>query len=113
MIGTLINIAAVLVGGSLGLLVGGRLPERLRATVISGMGLFTAVIGVKMFFETQNALFVLGGLVIGALLGEWWKIEDGLQHLGEILEQRFNRPGRESDPATSSGNFVRGFMAAS
>src|SRR5512136_2213745 len=113
MIGTFINIAAVLVGGSLGMLIGGRLPERLKATVIAGMGLFTAVIGIKMFFETQNSLYVLGGLVIGALLGEWWKIEDGLRHLGEILEKRFTRPGRENGQSTSYGNFVRGFMAAS
>ena len=107
MIGTFINVAAILIGGSLGLLFGGRLPERLKTTVIAGMGLFTAVTGIKMFLDTQNSLVVLGSLVIGALLGEWWKIEDGLQHIGEILEKRFNR----SD--TESGRFVRGFMTAS
>lgn len=107
MIGTFINIAAILVGGSLGLLFGGRLPERLKATVIAGMGLFTAVTGIKMFLETQNSLVVLGSLVIGALLGEWWKIEEGLQHLGEMLEKRFNRSDGQS------GRFVRGFMVAS
>jgi uncharacterized membrane protein YqgA involved in biofilm formation len=113
MIGTLINVAAILVGGSLGLLFGGRLPERLKATVIAGMGLFTAVTGIKMFLETQNSLIVLGSLVIGALLGEWWKIEDGLQHLGEMLEKRFNRSNGESGQFTPYGNFVRGFMIAS
>jgi uncharacterized membrane protein YqgA involved in biofilm formation len=107
MIGTFINVAAILVGGSLGLLIGNRLSERLKASVIAGMGLFTAVTGIKMFFETQNSLFVLGGLVIGALLGEWWKIEDGLQHLGELLEKRFSRSDGES------GRFVRGFMITS
>jgi uncharacterized protein len=107
MIGTLINVAAILIGGSLGLLFGGRLPERLKTTVIAGMGLFTAVTGIKMFMETQNSLIVLGSLVIGALLGEWWKIEDGLQWLGEVLEKRFSR----SD--SGSGRFMRGFMTAS
>ena len=107
MTGTLINVAAILIGGSLGLLFGGRLPERLKVTVIAGMGLFTAVTGIKMFMETQNSLIVLGSLVIGALLGEWWKIENGLQRLGEILEKRFSRADNES------GRFVRGFMTAS
>ena len=107
MIGTFINVAAILIGGSLGLLFGGRLPERLKATVIAGMGLFTAVTGIKMFLETQNSLIVLGSLVIGALLGEWWRIEDGLQRLGGILESRFSRADSES------GRFVRGFMVAS
>ena len=96
MTGTFINVAAILIGGSLGLLFGGRLPERLKSTVIAGMGLFTAVTGIKMFMETQNSLIVLGSLVIGALLGEWWKIEDGLQRLGEILEKRFSRSDSES-----------------
>ncbi len=119
MIGTFINVAAILVGGSLGLLFGGRLPDRLKATVITGMGLFTAVTGIKMFLETQNSLVVLGSLVIGALLGEWWKIEDGLQHLGEIIEKRFNHSERENEKITPHGNFtpygdfVRGFMIAS
>ena len=107
MIGTLINVAAILIGGSLGLLFGSRLPDRLKSTVIAGMGLFTAVTGIKMFMETQNSLIVLGSLVIGALLGEWWKIEDGLQRLGEILEKRFGSADGEN------GRFVRGFMTAS
>jgi len=113
MIGTLINVAAILIGGSLGLLFGGRLPDRLKSTVIAGMGLFTAVTGIKMFMETQNSLIVLGSLVIGALLGEWWKIEDGLQRLGEILEKRFSPSGNESGRFAPSGDFVRGFMTAS
>lgn len=113
MIGTFINVAAILIGGSLGLLFGGRLPERLKTTVIAGMGLFTAVTGIKMFLETQNSLVVLGSLVIGALLGEWWKIEDGLQRLGEILEKRFNRPSGENGKVNPYGDFVRGFMIAS
>ena len=113
MIGTFINVAAILVGGSLGLLFGSHLSERLRATVIAGMGLFTAVTGIKMFLETQNSLVVLGSLVIGALLGEWWKIEDGLQLLGETLEKRFTRPINESERPAPYGNFVRGFMIAS
>jgi uncharacterized membrane protein YqgA involved in biofilm formation len=113
MIGTFINVAAILVGGSLGLLFGGRLPERLKTTVIAGMGLFTAVTGIKMFLETQNSLIVLGSLVIGALLGEWWKIEDGLERLGEVLEKRFNRSGGEIGMVKPYGDFVRGFMIAS
>ena len=40
MIGTLVNVATILVGGFLGLLLGSRLPERVRQTVIAGLGLF-------------------------------------------------------------------------
>jgi len=113
MIGTLINVDAILVGGSIGMLIGGRLSDRLKATIISGMGLFTAVIGIKMFLETQNSLIVLGSLVIGILLGEWWKIEDSLQQLGEKLEKRFTRSNGASEPGSPQHDFVRGFMIAS
>jgi len=115
MTGTIINIITVLIGGTLGLLFGARLPDRLKATVIAGMGLFTAAIGIQMFLGTKNPLIVLGALLIGALLGEWWKIEDGLQNLGRVLEERFMR---DPEPASASGgatstNFVRGFLTAS
>jgi hypothetical protein len=127
MIGTLLNIATVLAGGALGLLFGSRLPDRLRKTVIAGLGLFTLAYGIYNFLKTQNPLIVLGSLLIGALLGEWWKIEDGLQNIGKWLESRLNTKqadGPESDLIGSterspssrfvpSMDFVRGFLTAS
>ena len=109
MTGTIINIAAILIGGTLGMLFGARVPEKLKTTVISGMGLFTAAMGLQMFLKTENPLIVLGALLIGALLGEWWRIEDGLQALGGILEKRFAK----SDAEDGSSKFVRGFLTAS
>jgi uncharacterized membrane protein YqgA involved in biofilm formation len=115
--GTLLNIAAVLVGGILGLLFGSRLPERLRQTVIAGLGLFTGALGLQMFLKTENAIIVLGSLLVGGLLGEWWKIEDGLRGLGAWLEKRFipQTPG-ESQPDLEPANrtrFIQGFLTAS
>jgi len=60
-----------------------------------------------MFLKTQNALVVLGSLLIGALLGEWWRIEDRLAGLGRWLEQRF------SSQKGAQNRFVRGFLTAS
>jgi uncharacterized membrane protein YqgA involved in biofilm formation len=115
LIGTFINIVAVLVGSTLGVLFGARLPERLKRTTLAGMGLFVAAIGIQMFLKTENSLIVLGSLLIGASLGEWWGIEDGLQNLGRKLEQRFASPGNGATEAAASyeNRFVRGFLAAS
>lgn len=108
MTGTLLNIAAIVAGSILGLLFGARIPERLKETIIAGMGIFIAAMGIQMFLKTENSLTVLGALLIGTLLGEWWRIEDGLHKLGEFLEQKFSR--EEDD---GSNKFVRGFLTAS
>jgi uncharacterized protein len=108
MTGTLLNIATVIIGGVIGLIFGARISDKLKATVISGMGLFVAAMGLQMFLKTENPLIVLGSLLIGTLLGEWWRIEDGLNSLGKLLERRFSRA--END---ESNKFVRGFLTAS
>lgn len=108
MTGTIINVAAILLGSILGILFGGRLSNQLKSTVVLGMGLFLLGMGLQMFLKTENSLVVLGALVFGTLLGEWWRIEDGLKKFGEFLESRFSR---EADDV--SNRFIRGFMTAS
>jgi uncharacterized membrane protein YqgA involved in biofilm formation len=78
------------------------------------MGLFTFAMGVQMFLKTGNPLIVLGALLIGALLGEWWRIEDGLQGLGKKLEERFVAKDESTAAGTDgSSRFVRGFLTSS
>lgn len=108
MTGTFLNIATVIIGGMIGLIFGARIPDKLKSTVIAGMGLFTAAMGFQMFMKTENPLIVLGALLIGTLLGEWLRIEDGLHNLGKFLEARFSK---EDDDG--SNKFVRGFLTAS
>jgi hypothetical protein len=108
MTGTLINVTAIIVGGLLGIFFGSRLSGNLKNTVIAGLGIFTAAIGFQMFLKTENPLIVLGALIIGELLGEWWKIETRVQTLGIWLEKRVTG-GSEG----SSSRFVRGFLSAS
>lgn len=108
MIGTLLNIATILIGGVIGLIFGARIPDKLKETVIAGMGLFLGTMGLQMFLKTEDSLIVLGALLIGILLGEWWRIENGLHKLGEFLERKFSR--EEDD---GSNKFVRGFLTAS
>ena len=110
MIGTIINGAAILLGSMVGLIFGAQLPERIRNTVVSGIGLFTMVLGIKLFFLTENSLLVLGSLLIGALLGEWWRLEERLESLGGWLERKLIK-GNGGDQ--SSSKFVKGFVTAS
>ncbi len=109
MTGTLLNIGTVLLGGALGLLFGRRLPERLRETVVAGLGLFTAAIGLRMFSQTENPIIALGSILLGGILGEWWRIEDALLSIGAALESRF-APGEAGGVGS---RFVRGFLTSS
>lgn len=108
MIGTLLNIATVLVGGTLGLLFGSRLPERMRQTVVAGLGLFTLAIGVLMFSDSNNAIIVLVSLLLGGVLGELLNVEAALERMGAWLQKRFAAGAKGG-----SARFVRGFLTAS
>jgi uncharacterized protein len=109
MTGTVINVIAILIGSGIGLLFGSRLPDHLKSSVLSGMGIFTAAVGMQMFLKTENSLVVLGALILGVVLGEWLKIENWLQNLGIWLERRL--PGSSEEGGSSL--FVRGFLASS
>lgn len=109
MTGTLINVVTILVGGALGLLLGNRLPERLKSTVMAGLGLFTLGYGVVMFTNSHNQLVVLTALLFGIVLGEWWQIEEGLRRVGVWLESVVMRGSAEG----GDNRFVRGFLTAS
>ena len=103
MIGTLLNVVTVLIGGSLGTFLGNRLPEKMRETVVFGLGLVTAVVGMQSALGTENVLLIMGSVLFGGLLGEWMRIEDGLEALGQWLEAKF---GNESDERSITRAFV-------
>ena len=107
--GTVLNILAVLAGGGLGLVLGARVPERARRTVLAALGLFTLAMGVRLFLQSANPLIPLGALLAGAVAGEALRIEDGLQGLGGWLHARF-APGER---AGGAGRFVQAFLTAS
>ncbi len=109
MIGTLLNALTVLIGGLLGTVLGARFPRRMQETVFAALGLFTLVIGFTSALATGNPLIVLGSLLVGALIGEWIRIDVRLEQLGGWLQQRF----AGSDDPTQASRFIQGFVTAS
>ena len=105
MIGTLINMITVFIGSCLGILVGGRLPERFRETVMHGLGLLTLIIGIQMALKTSHILILKGSILMGGILGELIRIQQGLDHVGKKLQSRFGKDG--------SNRFSEGFITAS
>ncbi|MEH3034512.1 MAG: DUF554 domain-containing protein [Aeromicrobium erythreum] len=126
--GTAVNVLTVLVGGSAGLLVGHRLPERVRTTVTAALGLVTLLIAADAAQDVGGAalvdavdrgapmLVVLGSLVIGGILGSWARLENRLEAFGGVLQRRLTR-GRAVDGGDAAGaereRFVQGFVISS
>ncbi len=111
MTGTLINIATVLAGGTAGTLLGARLPERVRETVMHGIGLMTVFIGLSMALKTQHPIILLGSIVLGGIVGELLGVDHGLRVLGDRFEGRFG--ALFGGKSAQAGNFSKGFVTAS
>ena len=60
MTGTFVNTGAILVGSLVGLTVGGRMPERIKAIVMQGLGLSVVVLGLRMALSGENTLLAMG-----------------------------------------------------
>jgi uncharacterized protein len=102
-IGTVVNVIAVLVGSSVGLLLGARLPTRTRDTVTDALGLVTLLIGALSAAEVGSAaladavgsaapvLIVLGALLLGGIAGSLLDIEGRLEGFGGWLRTRLGR----------------------
>lgn len=89
--GTLLNIATVTLGTVVGVLLGDRLPPRMRDTAMAVIGLITLVLGLEMAGTTHNILLTLVSVLIGGLLGEALRIDEGLNQLGKRIEAVVNR----------------------
>jgi uncharacterized membrane protein YqgA involved in biofilm formation len=109
MTGTILNIVTVLIGGGAGLLFGARLPDRIRESSIWAIALFVIALGVKMTLQSQNALISIGSVLLGGLLGEWWRIDATIERAGGWLEARTTRKAT----AEGTARFIKGFVSAS
>ncbi len=88
MTGTIVNTLVIITGTIIGILFRKGLPERVKDTVFSALGLGVLLIGFKMAFQTENMLIVLGSLVLGGAVGETINIEYYLDMFGNYIQKR-------------------------
>jgi putative membrane protein len=114
-LGTIVNVAAIVVGGLAGLLGGRRIPEQLQKTLMSAMGVSVLFVGVsgtlsQMLRAGGGALTVQGtmmilSLAVGAVLGELLDLEDRMERFGAWLKVKTK--------SESDGGFIGAFVTAS
>ena len=137
-LGTVLNVAAVLAGSAIGVLIGERLPRRTRELVTDGIGLVTLMVAVldgasvldpslrRAVGSSAPVLIVLGAILAGGITGSALRIEERLDRLGALLQRKLTRaptvgaagtgpaaglPG--SAAAAQRDRFIQGFVTAS
>lgn len=139
--GTLVNVATVLLGSGLGVLLGNRLPTRTRELVTDALGLVTLLIAATSAMEVLSPdlsdavgssapmLVVLGAMLVGGIVGSTLRLEQRVEQLGAWLQRRLGGASGPGDaapdaaatdaagPGAAAGErrrrFVEGFVVAS
>ncbi len=104
-VGTVVNVATVLVGGLIGLLVGNRLPERTRVLVTQVLGLVTAVLAMQNAWSVSSTaltdavgrgvgmIVVVIGLLVGSVCGSALRLQDRVDHAAGWFTDRIGQGG--------------------
>lgn len=112
--GTLLNVATVLVGTSIGLVIGSRMPARMHGSLTTGLAFFTLAFAMSMALsiftdpaaQPGDDLAILGALLLGVIVGELVRLHDGLEWLGAWFQEHLSSGERPS-------RIAEGFVTAS
>ena len=114
--GTLLNVAAVLVGTLVGLALGARMPVRIQTSITTALAMFVALLGISLGLriftdpaaQPGDDLAVLGAVLVGVVVGELMRIHDGLEALGGWFQRRLAR-----EEGARPSRIAEGFVTAS
>ena len=91
--GTFVNALAIVGGGLLGVFLGNRFPEKIKALIMQAISLSVLVIGMQMALKFENAVVVIFTLLIGGVIGETIGVDDWVKRVGAWLEARAAQSG--------------------
>ena len=116
-LGTAINVATIIIGAGLGVLIGARMSDRTRSLITDVLGLITILGAASALIPMWNQryidalpkgwtlLVILAALLIGGIIGSAARLENRLDSFGEFLRRKFG--------AHENGTFIEGFVSAS
>lgn len=117
-LGTLANMAMILIGSAVGIMFKSLLKQRFRDTIMQALGLAVMFIGIsgamqgllkmnKGSLESTNVILMVISLAVGAFFGELVNIEEKLEHMGVLIKKNLKVSGEKGQ------NFVEGFVNSS
>ena len=110
MLGTIVNALAVAGGCIIGLIVKGKLNEKISNTIMNGLALCVIYIGISGTLKGEDTLQMIICIAIGALIGEIIDIDDKLNKLGQLIENKVNN---NKDATSETVSIAEGFVTSS
>ena len=93
LLGTFVNMIAVILGGSIGMFLGSRFPKKLSDSLMKALGLCTLLIGISGLSKGENQLITIISMAVGTAIGEVLDLDKKLSDLGNSVEKRFKKEG--------------------
>ena len=87
LLGTLVNGACIIIGAIMGKFMQ-NIPDKVKETVMNGIGLAVVAMGLQMTFKSEQYIIVILSIVIGAVIGEWIDLDKHLNSLGKWIESK-------------------------
>lgn len=104
LVGVIVNGLGIALGTVFGLFFN-KINERIKETIMAGIGLTVIALGFTMGLESDRTIVILLSLLFGAVIGEGIDLDEKLNRVGAHLEVRFKKEGKES-------NIAEGFVTA-
>jgi len=112
MLGTIVNALAIIGGCLVGLVVKGRLTEKISKTIMNGLALCILYIGISGALKGKDTLQMIICIALGALVGEIIDIDKRLNNLGDMIEKTINSKKKKSSP-NEKISISEGFVTSS
>ncbi|MBN1051398.1 DUF554 domain-containing protein [Clostridium botulinum] len=113
MFGTIVNCICIIGGCLIGLLLKGKLSDKISSTIMNGLALCALYIGISGALKGEDTLQIIICIAAGALIGEIIDIDKRLNYLGKIIERRLNCKNTTKKEDTSEVSIAEGFVTAS
>lgn len=110
MIAVIINGAAIIIGGSIGLLLKKGIPEEMGALIMKGMALCVIYIGISGAFEGENTMIAILSMLLGAIVGHALRLDDRLNGLASKLEKKMQKKNQHDQDKAIKPSFADGFV---
>lgn len=103
LLGTIVNGICIILGTFIGSFLT-KIPEKVKQTVMNGIGLSVSLLGVQMGLKSEQFLIVIISLVLGGVIGEYIDLDEKLNKLGYWIERKIG--------ARAKGSVAKGFVTA-